>query len=63
MENDKREATKKGEIERDNGELKCGLCKTIVHHWKQHIKSERHIKNNWMNGYKTQIQPKRQFLD
>ena len=44
MENDKREATEKGEIERENGELKCGLCKTKVHHWKQHIRSEKHIK-------------------
>ena len=44
MENEKREAIKKGEIERDNEELKCGLCKTTVYHWKQHIKSDRHIK-------------------
>ena len=43
-ENEKREAIKKGKIEKDNEELKCGLCKTTVQHWQQHIKSDRHIK-------------------
>ena len=45
MENDKNEAITRGDIERDTGgELKCGLCKTTVFHWKQHIKSDKHIK-------------------
>ena len=43
-ENEKREAIKKGKIEKDKEELKCGLCKTTVQHWQQHIKSDRHIK-------------------
>ena len=34
---EKRWKTKK-KIEKDNEELKCGLCKTTVPHWQQHIK-------------------------
>jgi len=51
-ENEKNKAISRGDIERDNGgELKCGLSKTTILHWKQHIKCEKHIKeqlNDWM---------------
>ena len=57
MENDKNEALKRGEIERDNrGGINCGLCKTKVFHWKQHIKSDKHMKkqlNEWMQETNT----------
>ena len=57
MENDKNEALKRGDIERDTrGGMKCSLCNTKVFHWKQHIKSDKHIKkqlNEWMQETNT----------